>query len=176
MRAIISSIVALTIFYSCIQTTNSSIKNHKSIYLKEYVDCYWPNEQVIDTTFAGNITFKVVTRCQNQHTYVDTVEYSKDTFLIRNWRDMELVISSNKFDNILFTKEDVGDSLAADLKWNGFLSPPYNISFQESDSSIILKTFIGHAESDVGDVYIIKIKYNGKTEVLGIEALEMGLD
>ena len=75
---------------------------------------------------------------------------------------------------IVISKQTFKDSLASDLFHNGFLSPPHEIQFNEADSSIIFKTFIGHAESDVGDIYVMKIDKTGKTEVVAVESTDIG--
>lgn len=182
MRNTILIIILVTLFYSCTspdsagsQTDKVNSESPNVVYLNKSVNCNWPDHTVIDTTFNGNITFKLIINCQENYTFIDTLELSKDSFLIRKWRNNEFIITSNLFDKkILFTKESVGDSLADDLRGNGFLTPPHDISFHQKDTSIVFRTFIGHADSDVGDIYVIKVRPDGRTKVIAVEVPEMG--
>lgn len=171
----------LLTFYSCASPDSASSRTddvdsagQHVIYLHKSVDCNWPNHTVIDTAFTNDVTFKLITKCQEGYTYVDTVSLSEDSLLIRKWRNSAFIITSNLFDKeLLFTKESVGDVLSDDLRWNGFLTPPYAISFHQKDTSVVFRTFIGHADSDVGDIYVIKVRPDGRTEVIGVEAPKM---
>ncbi|MES2560399.1 MAG: hypothetical protein V4590_11695 [Bacteroidota bacterium] len=70
-------------------------------------------------------------------------------------------------------KSDYIDSLADDLRLNGFLTPPYDLKYNPEDTSISFKTFIGHTDSDVGDIYTIRLDKSRKTTVTAVEASDL---
>lgn len=159
----------MTIF-SCNSVDQSEKKTESPIvYKTSIIGCTWPDQKLIDTTFIDYINFSLKTECVDKIMFVDTIKIAEDTMLIRHWKNIRFVINSNKFSEILLTKESLGDSLANDLRKSGFLTPPTKIELDNKDTSIILKTFIGFADSDFGDVYIIKVTKNGEIKVLGTE-------
>jgi hypothetical protein len=175
MRRFIIIVIASTLFHSCTQTDSHNSENRNITYTNINVECNNPNQTLLDSTFVDNITFNITTQCQENISYIDTVENGKDSMLIRSWKDLALIINSNKFDKkLIITKNSIGDSLASDLKVNGFMNPPFQIDFNNIDSSLTLKTFVGHADSDVGDIYVLKVTLDRKVKVIRIESNEMG--
>ena len=175
------SLILLSIFIllvSCNRNnqTTKTTKNADTIYQKINVDCFkeWDNQLIFDTTFFGDISFKLTTHCLDKICFVDTINSEADTFLIRSFHDINFLIKSSLFNKpIVVDKNSFKDSLAADLIGNGFLSPPQLLKFNLSDSSFTFKTFIAHADTDVGDVYVMHVDKDGKTKVIAVEASDM---
>lgn len=100
---------------------------------------------------------------------------SDNLYTVRHWHDMEFIITSTLFKKpLVIEKSTFNDLLASDLTFNGFLTPPTDIFFNHHDSSITLKTFIGHADSDVGDIYVLQIDKSGISTIKAVEESEMG--
>lgn len=146
------------------------------VYLKINVDCSreWNEVTWCDTAYNSEISLKIMSRCKDKVTFIDTINSESDTFLIRSWRDIELVVNYPTVNSgIKIDKKTYWDKLADDLKFNGFLTPPHEIKFNPTDSSVTFKTFIGHADSDVGDIYVLRIGKDAKTEVIAVEASDI---
>lgn len=179
MRQLSILLIISGLFIECSQNNidqGSVTSNiHDTIYKVIDVDCGWKNGNIIDTTYFDQFSFKIMTRCQDKVCFIDTLTNEQDTFLIRKWKDMEYVINSNLYlTPLIINKLLFKDSLASDLINNGFLTPPREIMFNAKDTSITFKTFIGHADSDVGDIYVMKINSKGKPKVIAILPNDMG--
>lgn len=171
------SLIFIVILTSCSskKNENSSTSSNQTTYQSITVDCDEKNKLYIDTTFLDNIEFKISDQCQDKVVFIDTVEVSKDTLLIRNWKDVEFIVNSNIFSKpLIVNKQTFSDSLSSDLEINGFIGHPYELSFSTQDSSVTFKTPITQADSDVGDIYILKITNTGKTSVIGVEEIGFG--
>jgi hypothetical protein len=148
------------------------VENKK--YETTNVECGWKSDIVIDT-FYNDIKFKIQTRCQENINFIDTINESDNLCTVRHWHDMEFIITSTLYKkSLVIEKSTFKDSLASDLTFNGFLTPPTDIFFNQNDSSITLKTFIGHADSDVGDIYVLQIDKSGISTIKAVEELKMG--
>ncbi len=153
------------ILFSC----KSPQAKTEKFYTSTIVECNWPNKKVIDTTFEYNFRFSLYTRCLDNMSVLDTLKVAEDTFVIRNFKNIEYIVNSSKFEQKIITKKSLGDSLASDLMEKGIFCPPFQIDFNKQDTSIVLKTFIGFPETDFGDIYLLKIMSDGNLKVIGKE-------
>lgn len=167
-------ILAVLFFIAC---NPDAVRNKVPVYVVNDVPCSeeWNNAVCFDTLLLNNIPFKMTSFCQSKVDYIDTTETNADTFSINKMHNLEFRIRCILFNNeLVITKNNFKDSLALDLIKNGFLAPPFELIFNEKDSSFVFKTFIGHADSDVGDIYVLKINKNAFTQVIAVEDLELG--
>lgn len=176
-RYLIPLLTALVTFFSCNTDTRKPVTaDHKNtIYKNINVDCYseWDDKTHIDSSFF-DFRFKIISRCNDKVIFIDTVEHDADTCFVRHWKSMEFIVDYLPFvTNLKINKGNYFDSLATDLYDNGFLTPPRDFYFNMNDSSISFKTFIGHADSDVGDVYVLRIDKSGQTKVIAVETSDM---
>jgi hypothetical protein len=167
-------ILGMLFFIAC---NPDAVKNKVPVYLVNDVPCSedWNNTVCFDTLLANGIKFKMTSHCQPKIDCIDTTEINADTFAINKMHNLEFKISCSLFENdLVITKRNFKDSLALDLVKNGFLVPPYELIFNETDSSFVFKTFIGKFDTDVGDIYVLKINKNASTQVIAVEDVEMG--
>lgn len=167
-------ILGVLFFIAC---NPDAVRNKVPVYVVNDVPCNeeWNNAVCFDTLLANGIKFKMTSYCQSKIDYIDTTEINADTFSINKMHNLELRIRCSFFNNeLVITKNNFKDFLASDLIKDGFLTPPYEMIFNEKDSSFVFKTFIGHADSDAGDIYVLKVNKNAFTQVIAVEDLEMG--
>jgi hypothetical protein len=165
-------------FSNCCCNSDNS-KNKKvgdKVFLTEDLKCNpsWCAKIWFDTTFTEKIKCRIGSFCKYKVSYIDTIELEGDTLLIRKHHDLEFhVLFTPNWSAQVIDKSNYFDFLAEDLKSNGFLTPPYDLIFHPEDTSITFKTFIGHANSDVGDIYILRLDKTSKTKVIAVEASDM---
>jgi hypothetical protein len=167
-------ILGMLSFIAC---NPDAVRNKVPFYVVNDVPCNeeWNNAVCFDTLLLNNIQFKMTSFCQSKIDYIDTTETNADTFSINKMHNLEFRIRCSLFNNeLVITKNNFKDSLASDLIKDGFLTPPYDFVFDEKDSSFVFKTFIGHADTDAGDIYVLKVNKNASTQVIAVEDLEMG--
>lgn len=167
-------ILAVFFFIAC---NPDAIRNKVPVYVVNDVPCSeeWNNAVCFDTLLLNSIPFKMTSFCQSKIDYIDTTEINADTFSINKMHNLEFRIRCSLFNNeLVITKKNFKDSLAIDLIKDGFLTPPFELIFNEKDSSFVFKTFIGHADSDAGDIYVLKVNKNASTQVIAVEDLVMG--
>lgn len=118
--------------------------------------------------------FKLTLRCQHKVNFIDTVSSGADTFNIHLWHDIEYDVAYSLVNHpIKIEKSTYKEMLATDLFSNGLLTPPYDLHFNGQDSSLTFKTFIGHADSDAGDIYVMQLFKDGKTKVIAVESSDI---
>lgn len=177
-RHLLWVMLCFSILHSCKNKNEgkATTADTDSVFVTTNLDCgeYWTNEVVYDTTFAEGIAFKLTLRCQDKVNFIDTSNYRPDTFDIHLWHDIEYDIAYSIVNHpIKIEKNTYKEMLAKDLFGNGFLTPPYDLHFNRKDSSITFRTFIGHADSDVGDVYMMQLLKDGNTKVIAVEPSDM---
>lgn len=175
MKYALSVLPTLFLFFACNdhqQKVKHDISKHAdTVYKTMEFHCEtWDNQIVIDTVYPNGISFKIVMQCQNTISFIDTAMAYPDTSFIHHYRDVEYVVNYSLVPNpIIIDKMSFKAMLAEDLFHNGFLMSPHQIVFNEADSSVTFKTFIGHMDSDVGDVYVMTIDRNGISKVTDVE-------
>lgn len=183
VRLLISSplypiVFALSFFITgCNSSTNKSqIASQNVSWSTKYVECSWPNRKELDTALANGINYKISIHCQDTINYIDTIK-SPSECIIRKWKAIQYKVESNLYEEpLIITKANFRDSLKLYLLNNGFLTPPSDINFNPGDSSINVTSFIGMADSDVGELYTLQISISGRTKVIAVNPVKFGID
>lgn len=156
----------------CNNESSQTKKTVNPVYITEDIKCdpTWSAKIWYDTTFSEKVKCRIGSFCKDNVSYIDTIELENDSFLIQKHHDIEFhVMFTPNWSAQVIDKSDYRDSLAEDLRLNGFLTPPYDLMYNPEDTSISFKTFIGHADSDVGDVYTIRLDKSRNTIVTAVE-------
>lgn len=137
------------------------------------VPCSQDEQVIIDTTFMLKYHFKMTGECAQYNDFEDTIELENRVYQVRYWKAQKFVICSSLFDkDLIIDKQVFKDFLATDLVTNGILSTPFEFQFHPDDKSVSFKVFIGRADTDIGDVYGLKLARTGKPIVISVETLD----
>ena len=161
--------------YSIIALTNIYCNDTSSTYVIENlaIDRSMNAKIWYDTTFSKGIFCRIGSFCIDNVAYIDTIKFGKNSFRIQRFHDIEFhVLFAPAWSAQVIDISSFKDSLTADLKQNGILTPPYDLKFNPTDTSISFKTMIRHRDSIDGNIYTLRLKNKVSFNVSTVEAVE----